>query len=82
MRQTIRRWESGGLGGLWEAPGRGGKRRWGEADVEAIEQWLDAARRYTSRQLCEKLANEPDVRIGTQLSRILKKRGGVGSDCV
>ncbi|MBV9387900.1 MAG: helix-turn-helix domain-containing protein [Chroococcidiopsidaceae cyanobacterium CP_BM_ER_R8_30] len=83
VRQTLRRWETRGLRGLWEAPGRGGKQRWSEDDFKAIEQWLDAERRYTSRQLCEKLVNERGVRMGTkQLSRILKKRGGVGSDSV
>ncbi|MBW4423062.1 MAG: helix-turn-helix domain-containing protein [Nostoc desertorum CM1-VF14] len=27
VRSTLRRWENLGLGGLWEAPGRGGKRK-------------------------------------------------------
>lgn len=34
VRATIRRWETDGLGGLWEAPGRGAKRRWQEADLQ------------------------------------------------
>ena len=76
IRQTIRRWETGGLGGLGEAPGRGGKPRWSKEDVETVEQWLDAERRYTSRQLCEKLEHERGVKLGTkQLSRVLKKSG-------
>lgn len=33
VRATIRRWQSGGLSGLWEAPGRGAKRRWVDADI-------------------------------------------------
>ena len=75
VRQTIRRWETGGVGGLWEAPGRGGKPRWSEEDVATVEQWLDAERRYTSRQLCELLEQERGVKLGTkQLSRVLKKR--------
>lgn len=78
VRRTMRRWQTGGLRGLWEAPGRGGKQRWSEDDFETIQQWLDTDRRYTSRQLCEKLATERGVRIGTkQLSRILKKRVGL-----
>jgi transposase len=40
VRVTIRRWESGGLSGLWEALGRGAKRRWTEADIEYIEYHL------------------------------------------
>lgn len=81
VRRTMRRWQAGGLGGLWEAPGRGGKPRWREEDFEVVDAWLDAERRYTSRQLCEKLAQERGVKMGTkQLSRILKKRGGIGSD--
>ncbi|WP_392534778.1 helix-turn-helix domain-containing protein [Nostoc sp. C117] len=27
VRQTIKRWQVQGLGGLWEAPGRGKKRK-------------------------------------------------------
>lgn len=82
VRRTIRRWQTGGIGRLWEAPGRGGKPGWSEEDLEVIEQWLESERRYTSRQLCEQLAHERGVRIGAkQLSRILKKRGGDGSAC-
>lgn len=33
VRQTIHRWNTRGLGGLWDAPGRGAKRRWQEADM-------------------------------------------------
>ena len=80
IRQTIRRWERGGRRGLWEASGRGEKARWREEDLEIVEQWLDEERRYTSRQLCQRLEQERGVKLGTkQLSRILKKRGGVGS---
>jgi hypothetical protein len=34
MRATIRPWLDWGLGGLWEAPGRGAKRKWSEADLQ------------------------------------------------
>ncbi|NDJ20640.1 helix-turn-helix domain-containing protein, partial [Nostoc sp. B(2019)] len=33
VRATLRRWETLGLGGLWEAQGRGAKRKWQEADL-------------------------------------------------
>ena len=81
LRQTIRRWKREGLYGLWKARGRRGKRRWQERNLEVVEQWLDSERRYTSRQLCRKLEQERGIKLGIrQLSRILKKRGGVGSE--
>lgn len=76
VRQTLRRWQNQGLGGLWEAPGRGGQQRWSEADIKCVEQWLSEERTYTSRQLSEQLAQQRQVHLGTkQLSCILKKRG-------
>lgn len=82
VRRTIRRWQAGGLGGLWEASGRGGKQRWSEDDFEAIQKWLNTDRSYTSRQLCEQLAVDRGVKLSTkQLSRILKKKGGDGNAC-
>ena len=81
-RQTLQRWQKRGLGGLWEAPGRGKKRCWQEADLLAVEEWLKEERSYTSRQLSEKLAQERGVEIEAKwLQRLLKKRGGYGSDC-
>lgn len=82
VRQTIHRWQSLGLRGLWEAPGRGKKRHWQEADLKAVEQWLEEERSYTSWQLSEKLAKQRGVEITAKwLQRLLKKRGGSGSDC-
>lgn len=81
VRQTQRRWQNQGLAGLWEAPGRGKKRCWEEADLKAVEGWLEEERSYTSRQLSEKLAKERGVEIEAKwLQRLLKKRGGYGSD--
>ncbi|QKD83728.1 helix-turn-helix domain-containing protein [Thermoleptolyngbya sichuanensis A183] len=37
VRQTLQRWSKGGLGGLWEAAGRGGKTKWQNTDIEAVE---------------------------------------------
>jgi transposase len=75
VRQTLQRWHEGGLGGLWEAPGRGGKTKWQNADIEAVEIWLQEQRSYTSVQLCERLASERGVVLsGNQLGRILQKR--------
>jgi transposase len=76
VRQTLKRWQQGGLGGLWKAPGRGGKRRWQSADIETVEAWLQKRRSHTSSgQLCERLATERGVVLsGKQLGRILEKR--------
>ncbi len=81
VREAIHRWNQHGLGGLWDAPHPGGKRRWQEADLEYIEQTLrDEPRTFNSRQLAEKLATERQVELSAdRLRRILKKRGFVGS---
>ena len=41
VRATIRRWQTDGLGGLWEAAGRGAKRKWQEADLQYLEHCLE-----------------------------------------
>ncbi len=45
VRETIHRWNSFGLGGLWEAPGRGGftkegKYRLGQILLIAVFNWV------------------------------------------
>jgi transposase len=76
VRATIRRWEFGGLSGLWEAPGRGAKRRWTEADIEYIEHHLrEKDRTYNSVQLSRILREERSVHISSdRLREILKKK--------
>lgn len=37
VRDTLHRWQKQGLGGLWEAPGRGSKPRWQEEDLVHLE---------------------------------------------
>lgn len=76
VRATIRRWESGGLSGLWEAPGRGAKRRWTEADIEYIEYHLrEKDQTYNSVQLSRILREERSVHISSdRLRDILKKK--------
>jgi putative transposase len=74
VRETIRRWQTGGLGGLWEAEGRGRHRRWREEDWQALAQWTQEPRRYSAAQLAAKLAAERQVHLGQeQVRRILKK---------
>lgn len=82
VRDALHRWQQQGLGGLWDAPHPGGKRRWQESDLEYLEQALrDEPRTFNSQQMAEKLANEREVHLSAdRLRRILKKRGFVGSE--
>ena len=81
VRETIHRWETKGLGGLWEAAGRGGQARWQAADIEYLEACLRQENRtYNSHQLAQKLATERQVELSPDhLRRVLKKRGCCGS---
>lgn len=81
VRATIQRWRTKGLGGLWEAPGRGTKRKWQEADLRYLETCLEQDQRtYNSAQLAVKLQQERQVHLSAdRIRRILQKRGGDGS---
>lgn len=81
VRSSIERWQTRGLGGLWEAPGRGAKRKWQEADMQHLEQCLEADQRtYNSHQLSVKLEQDRQVLLSPdRIRRILQKRGGDGS---
>ncbi len=76
VRATLRRWESGGLGGLWEAPGRGAKPKWQAADLDYLTACLEQdTRTYNSAQLAQKLKQERSVDLSSdRLRRILKKK--------
>lgn len=77
VRAALERWIDGGLGGLWEAKGRGRKRQWTEADMVYIETCLRAdPRSYSCAELAAKLEQERGVKLsGDQLRQLLKKRG-------
>ena len=81
VRATIRRWQTDGLGGLWEAPGRGAKRKWLEADLQYLEQCLELeGRTYNSLQLVEKLSQERQVKLSPdRLRHLLQKRAIEGN---
>jgi transposase len=81
VRATIRRWQDWGLGGLWEAPGRGAKRKWSEADLQYLERCLEVEERtYNSLQLAQKLASERCVKLSAdRLRHLLQKRAISGS---
>lgn len=82
VRATIRRWQQQGLGGLWEAAGRGTKRLWQEEDMQYLEQCLEQQERtYNSKQLANVLEQERQVNLSAdRIRRILQKRGGDGNE--
>ncbi len=61
VRETIHRWNTKGLGGLWEAPGRGGKPKWQEADIAYLEECL--------KQEAPAARCRPDVKSGRVTQR-------------
>jgi transposase len=77
VRNTLNRWQNGGLGGLWEASGRGKKRRWQQSDMEYLERVLvQDERTYNSAQLSQKLQQDRHVTLSPgHIRRVLKKRG-------
>jgi transposase len=82
VRSAMQRWERIGLYGLWEKRRPGRQPRWHTEEVEAVAGCLQEARSYTSKQLCQKLADEHQVQLSQRtMSRLLQKRGSVGSDC-
>lgn len=81
VRATLCRWQSLGLGGLWEERGRGAKRKWQEADLEYLEHCLEVEpRTYNSLQLSQKLVQQRNVQLSPdRLRRLLKKKAGDGN---
>ena len=81
VRATLRRWQNDGLGGLWEAKGRGTKAKWQAADLAYLEQCLaEDARTYNSAQLAKKLAQDRQVNLSAdRIRRILKKKATAGN---
>jgi transposase len=81
VRVTLRRWQDNGLGGLWEALGRGAKRQWQEADLHSVEEWVEQdPRTYNSYQLAEKLVKERQVKLSARRIRhLLQKRASAGN---
>lgn len=81
VRRAIRQWQTVGLYGLWKQRRPGRQRHWQEEDAQAVEQWLQQERSYTSLQLCHKLAKEGNVHLSQRtMNRLLQKRGSVGND--
>jgi hypothetical protein len=82
VRATIRRWEKKGLGGLWEAPGRGAKPQCRESDLDYLIDCLEKEQRtYNSVQLALKLKQERLVDLSSdRLRKLLKKKDIVGKE--
>jgi transposase len=76
VRQTLHRWQKMGLTGLWDAPGRGGKPRYSEDDLEYLENCLfEGSQTYNSKKLAKKLASDRQVYLSAdRLRRVLKAR--------
>ena len=80
VRQTIYRWLSRGVEGLFDAPRTGRKPVWQDEDIKYLEDCLEKEERtYNSRQLVEKLKKERAIEISRdRLRKILKKKIGDG----
>ncbi|MBD2496921.1 helix-turn-helix domain-containing protein [Nostoc sp. FACHB-280] len=82
VRQAIHRWLSGGIEGLWEADGRGRKRKWTDSHWQQMEQWLEEPRRYSAAQLQKKWEQACGVKVGKeQVRRLVKKKARHGNEC-
>jgi transposase len=81
VRQTIHRWQTQGLVGLFDRPRPGRKQRWQEADIAYLEESLQQEQRtYNSRQLAQKLQRDRQIQLSPdRIRRVLKKRGESGS---
>jgi transposase len=81
VRATLRRWQEEGIGGLWEAKGRGAKTKWQDSDLEYLIDCLEKdPRTYNSSQLAHKLKEERSVDLSSdRLRRLLKKKTTVGN---
>lgn len=81
VRETLHRWQAGGLGGLWDAPRPGAQPRWQPEDMEYLETCLRQEQRtYNSRQLARKLEEERHIKLSAaHLRDVLKKRESFGN---
>jgi transposase len=82
LRETLHKWDKKGLGGLWDASGRGGITKWEEEDIVYLEECLkNEPRTYNSRQLSRKLEKEKNIKLSPdRIRRVLKKRGFIGNE--
>lgn len=76
IRATIKHWNTDGLYGLWDKPGRGRKAKCHPADLDYLVACLNEEERtYNSTQLAAKLWEERQVKLSPdRIRRLLKKR--------
>jgi hypothetical protein len=69
-------WQAKGLGGLWEAVGRGRPSRLSKLDWQAVKQWVAQPQRYSARQRASKTQRRTaDRDWGRANTATPKKRG-------
>lgn len=76
VREALHRWQKYGLGGLWDAPGRGARRRWQPEDLDYLELHVQKFPDDNNcKVLAQRLAQDRQVHLSPdQVRRILKKR--------
>src|SRR4028119_480294 len=63
VREVLHKWLHLGMEGLWELPGRGGKPKRKEEDIEFLAECLKKEpRTYNSLQLAQKLEKERSIK--------------------
>lgn len=84
VRSVLHKWEEFGIESLWEKPGRGGKAKWKEEDIEFLSEYLTKEpHTYNSFQLADKLEKERSIKLSPdRLRRLLKKRGAFGKELI
>ena len=75
VREVLHKWLHLGMEGLWELPGRGGKPKWKEEDIEFLTECLkNEPRTYNSVQLAHKLEKERSLKLSPdRLSKSVRK---------
>ena len=82
VRKTIHLWVIKGDEGLWDAPPRGRRRTWQEADIKYLEDCCELEeRRYNIKQLSHLLKKERSLELSPErIRKILKKRAENGKE--
>jgi IS30 family transposase len=82
VRKTIHSWVIKGDEGLWDAPPRGRKRTWQEADRKYLEDCcVREERTYNSKQLPHLLKKERSLELSAErIRKIIKKRAENGKE--
>lgn len=80
VRRTIHRWQAQGIDGLSDAARSGRPAGWDESDFAVVEAHIAGPSTFNSAQVVALLESKCDVHLSRRhVSRLLKKRGTVGS---